>query len=79
VAIAADLGNAIAPIIARRRGRNVSAVPFLGALLGSAACLVCPMEGASKLIPVALLLDLSVYHFARFLLRKAAGGAAKGS
>jgi hypothetical protein len=78
VAITADVGNAIAPIMARRRGRSVSAVPFVGALCGAAACLVCPIEGSGKLLPVAMVFDLSVFHFARFLVRWVAGRAAKG-
>jgi len=78
VAITLDVGNTLAPILARRRGRNVSTVPFVGALCGAAACLVCPIEGSGKLVPVAMVSDLSLFHFARFLVRRVAGRAAKG-
>jgi hypothetical protein len=77
VALTVDVGNAVAPILARKRGRNVSAVPLLGALSGLAACLACPVGGSAKLIPVAVLLDLSVYHLAMLVLRIAAGRGTK--
>jgi hypothetical protein len=77
VALTVDVGNAIAPIVARKRGRNVSAVPLLGALSGLVACLACPAAGSGKLIPVAVLLDLSVYHLAKLVLLIAAGRGPK--
>ena len=77
VALVVDMGNAVAPIVARKRRRNVSAVPLLGALSGLAACLACPVAGSAKLIPVAVLLDLSVYHLAMLVLRIVAGRGAK--
>ena len=64
IALAIDVGNACAPIIARRRGRNVSGVPFMGTVSGVAACLVCPVAGTAKLIPLAVLADLSTYYLA---------------
>ena len=72
-ALAVDVGNALAPIVARKRGRNVSAVPLVGVLSGLAACLACPVAGSAKLIPVAVLLDLSVYHLVKLVVRIAAG------
>jgi hypothetical protein len=77
VALTVDVGNAVAPIVARKRGRNVSAVPLLGALSGLAACLACPVTGSAKLIPVAVFLDLSVYHLAMLVIRIAARRGAK--
>ena len=77
VALTVDVGNAVAPTVARKRARNVSAVPLLGGLSGLVACLVCPAVGSAKLIPVAVLLDLSVYHLAKLVLRIAAGRGAK--
>ena len=77
VALTVDAGNAAAPVIARKRGRNVSAVPLLGALSGLGACLVCTAAGSAKLIPVAVLLDLSVYHLAKLVFRITAGRGAK--
>lgn len=60
MALLVDVGNVTAPILGRRRQKNVSMVPLLGAIFGTVACVVCPMGGSAKLIPVAVLFDLSV-------------------
>jgi hypothetical protein len=44
-----------------------------------AACLVCPSEGTGKLIPAALVLDLSIFHLATFLVRQVASRVMKKS
>jgi uncharacterized membrane protein len=77
VALTVDVGNAIAPMLARKQRRNISAVPLVGALSGFAACLVCPLAGSAKLIPLVVLLDLSVYHLARLAIRSHKGRPAK--
>jgi hypothetical protein len=59
-AVVVDIGNIAGPIAARKAGRNYSFVPFVGALSGAAACLACPWPGSAKLIPVAVLADISV-------------------
>jgi hypothetical protein len=52
-------------------------VPAVGALLGVAACLVCPWPGSARLIPVAVLADVSVaiwvWWFATVVLGKLRG------
>ncbi len=60
MALLVDVGNATAPILARRRRKNVSMVPLFGAIFGTGACLLCPLGGSAKVIPIAVLLDLSV-------------------
>jgi hypothetical protein len=72
VAVLLDTANLAAPIIARRRGRNVSAVPLLGAISGTLACLFCPLAGSGSLIPIAVLLDVSVIYLAVWLVKAVA-------
>jgi hypothetical protein len=42
---------------ARRQGRGYSLVPFVGALLGVAGCLVAPWRHSVYAIPIFLILD----------------------
>jgi hypothetical protein len=70
IALVIDVGNACAPIIARKRGRNVSGIPLAGSLSGVAACLICPIPGSARLIPAAILLDLSAYFLVWFLVTR---------
>jgi hypothetical protein len=44
-------------ISARRRHRNYSLVPLIGAILGVAACLIAPWKHTAYAIPIFLLLD----------------------
>ncbi len=60
MAVTLDVSNVVVPMTARKSGRHVSPVPFFGALFGAVACLLCPLHGSSKVIPVAVLLDVSV-------------------
>lgn len=69
MALLIDLGNASAPILARRRQRNVSMVPLFGALFGTGACLLCPLDDSARLIPIVVLLDLSVLNLLLFGVR----------
>ena len=39
-------------------------VPIVGTVSGVAACLVCPVAGTAKLIPLAILADLTTYYLA---------------
>ena len=77
VAVLVDTGNVAGAIIARKRGRNFSAVPIIGALCGVVACLLCPMIRARYLIPVAVVLDVSMASLAFWLFKKAVGRAGK--
>lgn len=40
-----------------RKGRGYSFVPFIGAILGVAACLVAPWRWSNWLLPATLVLD----------------------
>jgi len=51
-------------ISARREGRGYSLVPFIGALLGVAGCLVAPWKHSSYAIPIFLILDPTPVMFA---------------
>jgi hypothetical protein len=66
MALLVDVGNATAPILARRRRKNVSMVPLFGAIFGTIACLLCPLGGSAKFIPIAVLCDLSVMSLVAF-------------
>jgi hypothetical protein len=60
MAVLLDVSNVVTPMVARKRGQHISPVPFFGAIFGIAACLLCPLPGTVKAIPVALLLDITV-------------------
>jgi hypothetical protein len=60
MALLLDVGNVVLPILARKHGKHISPVPIFGALLGTVACLLCPLSGTAKAIPVAILLDMSM-------------------
>jgi hypothetical protein len=59
-AAAVLLGNLIGGIRAIRSRQNFSAVPFVGAVLGSLAILVLPVDNLVRLLPIVLLLDFTV-------------------
>jgi hypothetical protein len=75
MALLLDVGNVVLPMLARRRGRHMSPVPFFGALLGTVACLVCPLPGTAKAIPVAILLDISMLGLVVYSLKWMTGRA----
>jgi hypothetical protein len=77
MALLVDVGNATAPILARRRRENVSTVPLFGAIFGTIACLLCPLGGSAKLIPVAVLLDLSVASLVAFGVARMVGRSSR--
>lgn len=60
LAVFLDTTNIVVPLAARKRGQHTSAVPLVGAFAGGAACLICPIPGSEKFVPVALLLDVTV-------------------
>jgi predicted MFS family arabinose efflux permease len=60
VAFIVMVGNLIGGIRARRSGKNFSAVPFVGAVLGSLAVLVLPVEERSWLLLAVLFLDFTI-------------------
>jgi uncharacterized membrane protein len=72
-AVLLDATNVAVPLIAQKRGRHVSPVPIFGALAGTAACLLCPIAGSAKLIPVAIILDVSVLGLAAWMVSAVAG------
>jgi hypothetical protein len=51
-------------ISAKRASRSYSLVPFLGAIVGIAACLIAPWKNAVYAIPLFLILDPSPVLFA---------------
>ena len=51
-------------ISASRQGRSYSFVPFVGALLGIAACLVAPWRHSAYAIPIFFVLDPTPVMFA---------------
>jgi hypothetical protein len=51
-------------IAARRKGRSYSFVPFVGALLGVAACFIAPWKNTVYAIPAFLVLDPTPVMFA---------------
>lgn len=53
------LGQVVVLIAARRRQSGYSLVPFVGAILGVAACLVAPWSGSAWFLPLAFVLDPS--------------------
>lgn len=57
-----------AAISARRQGRSYSLVPFIGALLGTAACLIAPWRHSAYAIPIFLFLDPTPFTFAFVLI-----------
>jgi hypothetical protein len=59
-AATAVAGNLIGAIRAMRARRSFSAVPFVGAVLGSLAILVLPLENLTRFLPIILLLDFTV-------------------
>lgn len=63
------VGNPVAGIQAERAGRNYSAVPFVGGVLGGVACLMCPAVGLSWWALVPLVLDYTIPGFVYVLLR----------
>lgn len=54
--VSANLGGEIR---AKRSGRNFSAVPFVGGILGLLAVLVLPVENRTWLSAVVILLDFT--------------------
>ena len=58
-------------IVASRRKRGYSLVPFLGALLWIAACLAAPWEQSWVAMPFALLVDPTPVLFAAAALKGA--------
>ena len=56
-----QVGGAIS---ASRQGRGYSLVPFLGAILGVAGCLIAPWRPARYAIPIFLVLDPTPAMFA---------------
>jgi hypothetical protein len=56
--------QAAALIAARRVNRSYSFVPFVGAVLGVAACLIAPWRNSAYVIPIFLLLDPTPLLFA---------------
>lgn len=57
LAVLLAIGQVAAMIAASRRKRCYSLVPFLGALLWIAACLVAPWKGSWYAIPFFLVVD----------------------
>jgi hypothetical protein len=53
-----------AAISARRQNRPYSLVPFVGSVLGIAACLIAPWRNSAFAIPIFLLLDPTSLFFA---------------
>jgi hypothetical protein len=70
LAMLLDVANLTVPILARMRGKNVSAVPLFGALFGIAACLLCPLPGFPRFIPLVVVLDFSVLTLLVYLIRR---------
>jgi hypothetical protein len=60
-----QVGGAIS---ARRQGRSYSLVPFLGALLGIAGCLLAPWRHSACAIPIFLVLDPTPVLFAHLAI-----------
>jgi len=60
LAVTAMTGNLIGAVRAMRSARRFSAVPFVGAVSGSLAILVLPVENLWRFLPVVLLLDFTV-------------------
>jgi hypothetical protein len=56
-------------VSAGRRGRSYSFVPFVGALLGIAACLVGPWRYSAYAIPIFLVLDPTLVIFAFWAIK----------
>jgi hypothetical protein len=50
-------------IFAGRQNRSYSLVPFVGAVLGVAACLIAPWRHTAYAIPIFLLLDPTPLFF----------------
>lgn len=69
IALLLDVGNVVLAIRARKSGRHMSPVPLFGALLGTAACLLCPLPGTAKAIPIAILLDTSMLGLVVYSLK----------
>ena len=63
------LMNSISGIIAMLKGRNYSAVPFIGGILGCIACWTCPVTWVRYLSWVPLLIDFTIPCFFRALLQ----------
>ena len=57
------LGNPIAGLIAQRRKKNYSFVPFFGGVFGVLSLLFCPIHGARYFAWVPLILDLTFPMF----------------
>ena len=64
------VGNPVAGVMARRRGKNYSFAPFLGGILGVLSLLFCPIHGVCCFAWVPLILDLSfpMFLYAVFVL-----------
>ena len=71
-AVFLDTANLAVPFLAHKRGRHMSPVPLFGAVAGTAACLLCPVVGSAKVIPVAILLDVSAVGLAVWVVRAVA-------
>jgi len=57
------VGNPVAGIIALKRKRSYSSLPFLGGIFGVSSLLFCPIHGARYFAWVPLILDLTIPGF----------------
>ena len=57
------VGNPVAGLIAQRRKKNYSFVPFFGGVFGALSLLFCPIHGARYFAWVPLILDLTIPMF----------------
>ena len=64
------VGNPVAGLIAQRRKKNYSFVPFFGGVFGALSLLFCPIHGARYFAWVPLILDLTfpMFLYAVFVL-----------
>jgi hypothetical protein len=68
VLVAALQVAAMISIRRQKQNRSYSFVPFLGAALGVAACLIAPWRNSGYVIPIFLLLDPTPLLFAYSVL-----------
>jgi hypothetical protein len=73
LALLLDVGNVVLLLLARKHGKHMSPVPLFGALLGTVACVLCPLAGTAKAIPVAMLLDISLTGLIIYALKSTMG------
>ncbi|MCE5266481.1 MAG: hypothetical protein LLG00_01155 [Planctomycetaceae bacterium] len=57
------IGNPVAGVIAKRRGKSYSCAPFLGGIFGSLCLCVCPIHGAYYFAWIPLILDITFPSF----------------